>query len=210
MGKSKPSQIIVHRIEFQETERATIEAALAGRFVTNSAAAAGQVFHGLGNLLTPFAGAISALAALWIADRSIEEIIETVKSGKEAAELLYTSSKTGTSIYEHTVAWLTATYENTGFEYLNSRGRGPADNKTATYFMELHDNLTAEFGPYAAGPLRDMLLFSCYRAKEQTEGRLLETPEGGEIPIRTPTEWFVYEMPLDRWNALMTQFNARN
>ena len=86
MPKAKPDQVIVHRIELQETERATLEAALAGRFVTNAVSGAGAVLSGIGSALAPFAGAISAMAALWIAGRTFEEISESIKETKEAAE----------------------------------------------------------------------------------------------------------------------------
>ena len=110
MPKAKPDQVIVHRIELQETERATLEAALAGRFVTNAAQAAGNLLNGVGNALTPFAGAISALAALWIADKSIEEIIEAVKVTKKAGEDLsdWISPEKTRSTFEYIVAYFTA------------------------------------------------------------------------------------------------------
>ena len=86
MPKSKPDIVHSVRIELQETERATLEAALAGRFVTNSAMAAGNLLKGVGAALAPFSGALTALAAVWIADRTIEEIAEAIKETKEIVE----------------------------------------------------------------------------------------------------------------------------
>ena len=78
MPKAKPDKVIVHRIELQETERATLEAALAGRFVTNAAQAGASLLSGIGAALSPFSGVLSTLAALWIADKSIEEIGQAI------------------------------------------------------------------------------------------------------------------------------------
>ena len=76
MPKAKPTQVIVHRIELQQSEREALEAALAGRFVTNAVSAAGSVFTGLGNLLTPFTGVLTAIGALYLADKTLDEIKE--------------------------------------------------------------------------------------------------------------------------------------
>lgn len=114
MPKRKPCQVITHRIELQETERAALEAALAGRFVTNAVGAVGSVFTGVGAALAPFAGAFSALTALWIADRTLPEIIENVKekSGiiKGAGEDLFTwvNPSKQAHAYQYIVAYLKA------------------------------------------------------------------------------------------------------
>ena len=88
MPKAKPTQVIVHRIELQETERAAMEAALAGNFVTNAVGAAGSVFTGIGNLLAPFSGALTAIAGLWIAEKGAEAVLETVEEGIEGGKTL--------------------------------------------------------------------------------------------------------------------------
>ena len=120
MGKSKPTQVIVHRIELQETERATLEAALAGRFVTNSVSAAGSVFTGIGNLLAPFGGALTAIAALWIADKSIDEILDAAKTAgekqKKKNEATYADS--GIRDLDYFGAWLEATMNSGGWDAL--------------------------------------------------------------------------------------------
>jgi hypothetical protein len=83
MPKAKPTQVIVHRIELQETERATLEAALAGNFVTNAVSAAGSVFSGIGQALAPFSGVLTAIGAAYIAEKGISEIVEAAKVVKE-------------------------------------------------------------------------------------------------------------------------------
>ena len=70
MSKAKPTQVIVHRIELQETERAALEAALAGKFVTNGVSAAWSVLTGIGTFLAPFGGVLTALFALWAVDKT--------------------------------------------------------------------------------------------------------------------------------------------
>jgi hypothetical protein len=112
--------VIVHRIELQETERATLEAALAGRFVTNAATAAGSVFTGIGNLLAPFGGALTAIAALWIADKSIDEILDAAKTAgekqKKKNESTYTDS--GIKNLETFGAWLESSMSMGGWDRL--------------------------------------------------------------------------------------------
>jgi hypothetical protein len=114
--KAKPTQVIVHRIELQETERATLEAALAGRFVTNGVSAAGSVLTGMGNFLAPFSGAITAIAALWIAGRSWDEIMGAAGgAGSELKE--YTESEltaSGIPYYTAFTSWLNSLNQFTG------------------------------------------------------------------------------------------------
>ena len=83
MPKAKPTQVIVHRIELQETERATLEAALAGNFVTNAVSAAGSVFSGIGQALAPFSGVLTAIGAAYIAEKGVSGIIDAAKVVKE-------------------------------------------------------------------------------------------------------------------------------
>jgi hypothetical protein len=83
MPKAKPDQVIVHRIELQKSERDALEAALAGKFVTNGIQAAGSVLSGIGNMLAPFGLVFAGLATLWIADRTWEEVEEATKKKKE-------------------------------------------------------------------------------------------------------------------------------
>jgi len=118
MPKAKPTQVIVHRIELQETERATLEAALAGRFVTNAVSGAGAVLSGIGAALAPFTGAISALAVLWIADRSLDEILDAArKSGEELKQRNEEAHEGyGAKAIEYVSALLTSTYDTAGWD----------------------------------------------------------------------------------------------
>lgn len=83
MPKAKPSQVIVHRIELQETERAALEAALAGRFVTNAVSAAGSVLSGIGQALVPFTGVLTAIGAAYLAEKGVSAVIEGVETAVE-------------------------------------------------------------------------------------------------------------------------------
>ena len=118
MPKAKPTSIVVHRIELQETERAALEAALAGNFVTNAVSAAGSVFTGIGNMLVPFSGALTAIAGLWIADRTVEEVIENIRDKGEQVKQEREESyhEKGNLNMQRFNAWLIATYENGGWD----------------------------------------------------------------------------------------------
>jgi len=117
MPKAKPDQVIVHRIELQETERATLEAALAGKFVTNAAMAAGNLLNGIGTALTPLSGAFQVLAAAWVAERSWDEIVEQVLD--PIVELIETPVlQKYAGDYAMIVAWLNAQYGSAGWDFL--------------------------------------------------------------------------------------------
>jgi hypothetical protein len=85
MPKAKPSQVIVHRLELQTTEREALEAALAGNFLTNAVSAAGSVLTGLGAVLAPFSGALTAIAGLWIAEKGATALIDAAENTAEQA-----------------------------------------------------------------------------------------------------------------------------
>ena len=118
MPKAKPTQIVVHRIELQETERAALEAALAGNFVTNAVNAAGSVLSGFGQALAPFSGALTAIAGLWIADKTVEEVMEKVKDKGEQVKQEREESyhEKGNLNMQRFNAWLIATYETGGWD----------------------------------------------------------------------------------------------
>jgi hypothetical protein len=67
MPTAKPTQVIVHRIELQKTERDMLEAAV----MTNAVAKVGQA---AGAILTPFAGALTAIIAGMLAKATVEDI----------------------------------------------------------------------------------------------------------------------------------------
>ena len=67
MPKAKPDQVVVHRIELQKSERDMLEAAI----MVN---AVGKVGQAAGALIAPFAGALTAIVAAYIAKEGIEDI----------------------------------------------------------------------------------------------------------------------------------------
>lgn len=202
MPKAKPDQVIVHRIELQETERATLEAALAGRFVTNAAQAGASLLNGVGSALAPFAGVLSALAALWIADRSIDEIVDAIQETKEAAELLYDSGVQANNTYSGTVAYLNVNYANSGFDKLPV---SPNPNQLTTAQREswlAHvEDMGNRFGPFDASAL--IKIVSKAIRWGMGDGMYIDQRTG------TPGEWFTREITLEEWQAIQISFNAR-
>ena len=69
MPKAKPDSVQSIRIELQETERAALEASLAAGGIAN-------LLHGIGAVLLPFQGAITAFAAAWLAGELADEVKE--------------------------------------------------------------------------------------------------------------------------------------
>lgn len=118
MPKAKPTQVIVHRIELQQTEREALEAALAGNFVTNAVSAAGSVFTGLGNMLAPFGGALTAIAGLWLADKTLDEALDAARAhGEKTKERLEESfQEEGSKEIAYYSAWLSAKYGEGGWD----------------------------------------------------------------------------------------------
>ena len=117
MPKAKPTQVIVHRIELQQSEREALEAALAGRFVTNAVSAAGSVFTGLGNLLTPFTGVLTAIGALYLADKTLDQIKEAWDDSVQWGQS-WIANRYGAGDYEEIAAFLNAQYAQGGWEQL--------------------------------------------------------------------------------------------
>lgn len=119
MPKAKPTQVIVHRIEFQESERETLELAVAGNVLTNAVSATGSVFAGIGSMLSPFAPAFGALAAMWIGDRTLDAVREDGERRKKEIEREYAESK---PTYDAVIsAWLNAKYAEGGWDAVCSR-----------------------------------------------------------------------------------------
>jgi hypothetical protein len=118
MPKAKSTQVITHRIELQTTERDTLQAALAGKFVTNTVSATGDLFRGIGAAIAPFSGAITALAVLWIADRSIEDVIDAARTAGERRkqELEEGFHDDGILLLQRVSAWLAAKYAEGGWD----------------------------------------------------------------------------------------------
>ena len=123
MGKRKPDQVITHRIELQETERATLEAALAGNFVSSMVKSAGSLLAGAGALLKPFDGVLTAIAAVWLADKTIDELKAAVQWGiDETQAIIIRNNDQGD--YAEICAWFDAQYALGGWEMV-LRGEPP-------------------------------------------------------------------------------------
>ena len=109
MPKAKPTQVIVHRIELQQSERDAFEAALAGNFVTNAVSAAGSVLTGFGAALAPFSGVLTAIGAAYLAEKGIQGAIDSVETISEAAQIF--NPKAQSSAYEYICEFLRANPE---------------------------------------------------------------------------------------------------
>tara|TARA_Y100000401_G_C8310097_1_gene219242 strand:- start:220 stop:909 length:690 start_codon:yes stop_codon:yes gene_type:complete len=113
LPKAKPTQVIVHRIELQQSERDALEAALLGRFATNAVSSAGHVLTGIGNLLVPFSGVLTAFGALWIGDRSLEMVREDGERRKRENERSYEGD--GADVLSMISAYLITRYAESGW-----------------------------------------------------------------------------------------------
>ena len=202
MPKAKPDQVIVHRIELQETERATLEAALAGRFVTNAAHAGAALLTGVGTALVPFTGAISALAALWIADKTIDEIKDAITTFKETSDLLYDSGVQANGTYSATVAYLNVNYANSGFDKLPVSPNPSALTTEQRESWVAHvEDCGSQYGPFNAAMLIKVVAKSLQWG--MGDGQYIDQRTG------TPGEWFTREITLEEWQAAQVSFNAR-
>ena len=147
MPKAKSDQVITHRIELQNTERELIETAIlvngASRSIVGIAQGVGAAVAGIGQMIAP---AMGALAAWYIADKTIDEIRELGERQKSQMEQNLAESYEGT--YGSIVAWMTATYQTGGYGGFCDVVRGSGSlafrweekNKT-TFLPELVDDL---------------------------------------------------------------------
>ena len=110
MPKAKPTQVIVHRLELQQTERDAFEAALAGKFLTNAVSATGSILTGMGAVLAPFSGALTAIAGLWIAEKGATALIEAAETTAEAADKIidFLNPSKQQDAYQYICAFLAA------------------------------------------------------------------------------------------------------
>ena len=113
MPKAKPTQVIVHRIELQQSEREALESALIGKFATNAVSSAGHVLTGIGNLLVPFTGVLTALSALWIGDRTLEAVREDGERRKRENERSYEGD--GADVLSMVSTYLITRYAESGW-----------------------------------------------------------------------------------------------
>ena len=104
MPKAKSDQVITHRIELQNTERELLETAVlanaAGKTLSGVAMAMGTAIAGLGQMIAP---AMGALTAWYIADKTIDEIREIGERQKSDMEENLAETYEGT--YGLIVAW---------------------------------------------------------------------------------------------------------
>jgi len=107
MPKAKSDQVITHRIELQKTERELLETAVlanaAGKTLSGVAMAIGTAVAGLGQMIAP---AMGALTAWYIADKTFDEIKELGERQKTGMEENLAEAYEGT--YGAIVAWLNA------------------------------------------------------------------------------------------------------
>lgn len=87
MPKPKPTEVIVHRIDVQPSLKESMDAFLIGKTATNAIAAAGSVLAAAGP-------ALGVIAAWWLADRALDEVLDELKGffmekGEEIAEERY-------------------------------------------------------------------------------------------------------------------------
>ena len=121
MPKAKPDSVQSVRIELQETERAALEAGLAAGGIAN-------LLHGIGAVLLPFQGAITALAAAWIAGEIAEEAKEALdKIVGRNREVLSSSAN---EQYQAITAWLYPRTLPLDLEEARAFKKGPDGKKT--------------------------------------------------------------------------------
>lgn len=124
MPKAKPDSVQVVRFELQERERDIAEGFILGNAAGNLMSGTGAIISGVGTaigaVLNPFSGAITALGALWIADRSFDEIMNTARTWgeqmKQDIEEQY-ASEYGDG-YTNVCTWLNTMWATGGWEYV--------------------------------------------------------------------------------------------
>lgn len=143
MAKRKVDKKVVHVIQLQQTEREMFEtmvtADAAGKVLTG----AGAVIAGVGTVLAPFAGVLTALGALWIADRTFDELVENVKQVKEEAEdlglLENPFAPASINVYTNFCAYLQTWNwgESADLAWLQSSNPPPFFMKKVSYFFNV-------------------------------------------------------------------------
>ena len=177
MPKAKPTQVIVHRLELQQSERDTLEAALAGRFVTNAVTATGSVLSGIGTMLVPFSGALTAIAGLWIAEKGGKAIVEAIDTAADVGGTIvdfYSPSKQ-LDAYAYITAFLKACSGWSGDD--NSVAKRAGQLLKDLKGMNAHPILLFKFQSFMKVIKRDVQL-------------------GGNWPPYTPAKaWIAYYSP---------------
>lgn len=121
MPKAKPDQVIVHRIDLQPSVKDLGEGMVLGNAVGNALSGTGALIGGIGTaiggILSPFSGAVTALAALWIADRTFDEVLDAASKhgeGIKASKEENYASEYGEG-YTIITTWLSNLYANGGW-----------------------------------------------------------------------------------------------
>lgn len=120
--KAKPDSVQVVRFELQERERDLAEGLVLGNAVGNVMSGAGAIISGVGAALAPFAGAFTALAAVWIADRTLDEIMAGAAgagSAQKQEKIDEYSTEYGEG-YTTICTWFQSMYANGGWEGVRS------------------------------------------------------------------------------------------
>lgn len=193
MPKRKPSQVITHRIELQETERAALEAAMAGRFVTNAVGAVGSVFSGVGSVLAPFAGAFTAIAALWIGDRALDEVMDAAQEmgEQQKQQNLESYSEEASQRMQYFAAMLRAYYENGGFDNLVELLRLMSIYRTKVNAFQMRE-IPMEFIPIIFPPWWGDICFQFLGTITQ------QSPSLVTDPVQLWSEWITLEEYQER------------
>jgi len=120
--KAKPDSVQVVRFELQERERDLAEGLVLGNAVGNVLSGAGAIISGVGAALAPFSGALTALAAVWIADRTLDEILAgagAAGSAQKQEKIDEYSTEYGEG-YTTICTWFQSMYATGGWEGVRS------------------------------------------------------------------------------------------
>ena len=205
--------MIVHRIELQETERATLEAALAGRFVTNAATATGSVFTGIGNLLKPFEGVLTAIGALWIADKGLDVVTDSIQQAwdyTQDAGSSWIANQYGGGDYEEIVAWLQSQYAIDGWDTIfSTSGKVPTTGNGAEFQSSIwRTGRYLSFGVYYE--FANGVVVRASNQSPNSIGRMpmwlidifdnfirsMSQPSAGNRNDKSPAEWWTLYLPF--------------
>lgn len=217
MPKAKPDKVIVHRLELQQSERDAMEAALTGRFVTGALQGAGNLLKGIGAALMPFQGALTALAAVYIADKSWDQLKEKVLD-PIIEELQAPVLAMYAGDYAMIVAWLNAQYANDGWNFLENPDYSSHDSFFATsegvsaLWRGKYDESYGytKLGPLPVGSYQWVSgTYSDVHKEYRMPGWLVDRfdsfiytmkqPTASNKELQTPSQWWVQFYPYDEF-----------
>ena len=110
MPKPTPTEVIVHRLDLQPSLKDSMDAFLIGKTATNA-------LQGVGTILSAAGPALGVLAAWWIADKTLDQVVDEFtgyfeKKGKDIVEDRYGSEL---SKYQLVMATLESCSDHTDF-----------------------------------------------------------------------------------------------